>query len=177
MWHNTLDLMAQHPKADLPTLQCIRAWVTDGVTLDLVSTPECVDHENTFSVLQEADAVRVRIQSTSIPAHSFYCPQTTSSLRRSASARHHQGRQEAAPSHRPVAEHERSSGVPVLQLLVRARGRGAGVTPLLVQQARPVQLFLVFPATPLGVATLHLPLRGSALPVLCVAARNIFTAL
>ena len=62
MWHNTLDLMAQHPKADLPTLQRIRAWVTDGVTLDLVSTPECVDHENTFSVLQEADAVRVRIQ-------------------------------------------------------------------------------------------------------------------
>ena len=62
MWHSTLDLMTQHHEADLPTLQRIRAWITDGVTLDLVSTPECIDHENTFSVLQEADAVRVRIQ-------------------------------------------------------------------------------------------------------------------
>jgi hypothetical protein len=61
MWHNTLDLMALQPGADLPLLQRVRAWITDGVTLDLVSTPDCVHHENTFSVSQEQDAVRTRI--------------------------------------------------------------------------------------------------------------------
>ena len=54
--------MALQPSADLPLLQRVRAWITDGVTLDFVSTPDCVHHENTFSVSQEQDAVRVRIQ-------------------------------------------------------------------------------------------------------------------
>ena len=42
-------------------LQRVRAWITDGVTLDLVSTPACIHHDNTFSVLQEADSVRQRV--------------------------------------------------------------------------------------------------------------------
>ena len=54
--------MAQQPGADLAHLQRIRSWIAEGVTLDLVSTPECVDHENTFSVSQEEDAVRLRIE-------------------------------------------------------------------------------------------------------------------
>ena len=59
MWHSTLDLLAQEPGADLSLLARIRSWITDGVTLDLVSTPECIHHENTFSVTQEEDAVRL----------------------------------------------------------------------------------------------------------------------
>ena len=61
-WHHTLDLMCLQPGAHLIRLQRVRSWITDGVTLDLISTPECLDHRNTFSVTQEEDAVRLRIQ-------------------------------------------------------------------------------------------------------------------
>ena len=54
--------MAQQPGADPAHLQRVRSWIADGVTLDLISTPECVDHENTFSVSQEEGAVRLRIE-------------------------------------------------------------------------------------------------------------------
>ena len=62
MWRSTLDLMAEQSGADLALLARIRSWITDGVTLDLVSAPECIHHENTFSVIQEEAAVRLRIQ-------------------------------------------------------------------------------------------------------------------
>jgi hypothetical protein len=62
MWHRPLDLMSQQPGADLALIQRVRAWITDGVTLDLISTPDCIHHDNTFSVTLEADAVRARIQ-------------------------------------------------------------------------------------------------------------------
>ena len=39
----------------------LRGWITHGVTLDLCTHPEAVDHDNTFSVLNETDLVRKRI--------------------------------------------------------------------------------------------------------------------
>ena len=62
LWIATLDEMTRQPNADLHSLGRIREWVTGGVTLDLISTPERVFHENTFSVIQQADAVRTRLR-------------------------------------------------------------------------------------------------------------------
>ena len=62
LWHSTLELMAQESGADQARLDRIRAWITHGVTLDLQSQPDPIVHSNTFSVLQEADAVRQRIK-------------------------------------------------------------------------------------------------------------------
>ena len=62
LWNSTLDEMTQQPGADLHALGRIRAWITNGVTLDLASTPGCVFHENTFSVIQHADTVRTRLR-------------------------------------------------------------------------------------------------------------------
>jgi hypothetical protein len=53
--------MALLPGADLAELADIRQWITTGVTLDFVSEPEVIDHDNTFAVQQNADAVRRRI--------------------------------------------------------------------------------------------------------------------
>ena len=62
LWHYTLDCMEQQPGADLHTLQRVRAWITHGVSLDLHAQPAAIDHDNTYSVQIEANAVRKRIQ-------------------------------------------------------------------------------------------------------------------
>ena len=62
LWHRTLDDMASQPNADQASLQRVRAWITHGVTLDLHTQPDAIDHDNTFSVRMEADTVRERIQ-------------------------------------------------------------------------------------------------------------------
>ena len=49
------------PAAQPAELGRIRQWITTGVTLDFVSEPAVIDHDNTFSVLQNAVAVRTRI--------------------------------------------------------------------------------------------------------------------
>jgi hypothetical protein len=54
--------MAQQPDADSATLRQVRGWISSGVTLNFVSPPAVVDHENTFSVLEHAVEVRGRIQ-------------------------------------------------------------------------------------------------------------------
>lgn len=61
LWHSTLDAMEQQSNADLPTLRRIRGWITTGVTLDIVTLPPPIFHENTFTVSQHACAVRTRI--------------------------------------------------------------------------------------------------------------------
>ena len=53
--------MARQPGADAAALQRIRGWVTHGVTLDLLTVPEPVDHDNTYSVRVEATTVRTRL--------------------------------------------------------------------------------------------------------------------
>jgi len=60
-WHSTLDSMALLPGADPATLRRIRAWITEGITLDFVSPPEAIDHDNTSAVLAHASSVRVRL--------------------------------------------------------------------------------------------------------------------
>jgi Reverse transcriptase (RNA-dependent DNA polymerase) len=54
--------MAQQPDAQHDQLLQIRQWVTEGVTLDFISTPSPIDHTNTLSVIQNADIVRSRLQ-------------------------------------------------------------------------------------------------------------------
>jgi hypothetical protein len=61
-WLSTLDRMEQQPGARLAELQQIRSWITNGITLDLVSSPSPIDHDNTFAVRQDEDAVAARIQ-------------------------------------------------------------------------------------------------------------------
>jgi hypothetical protein len=62
LWHSTIDLMEREDGADINQLDRIRRWITSGVTLELLTPPACIDHDNTFSVVQHADAVRARIQ-------------------------------------------------------------------------------------------------------------------
>ena len=54
--------MAEQQAAPLDSLQRIRDWITEGVTLDFISEPAYIDHDNTFTVDQHADAVRERLQ-------------------------------------------------------------------------------------------------------------------
>ena len=54
--------MAHLPEADLATLRQISTWITTGVTLDLGSTPQPADYNNTPSVLLNADLVRTRLR-------------------------------------------------------------------------------------------------------------------
>jgi hypothetical protein len=72
--------MAQLPEADLVELQQITEWITSGVTLDLVSVPQPAVHDNTQSVLLNADLVRTRLQEymefgavVPLPPHT-HCP-------------------------------------------------------------------------------------------------------
>lgn len=62
LWHSTLDAMERQRDADLPSLRRIRDWISSGVTLDLVTPPPPIFHENTYSVIQHADIVRTRIR-------------------------------------------------------------------------------------------------------------------
>lgn len=61
-WHETINSMEAQPSANIAELQLIRSWITEGVTLDFISLPVAIDHDNTFSVTQNADTVRTRIQ-------------------------------------------------------------------------------------------------------------------
>ena len=45
----------------LPTLQRVRAWITNGVSLDILTPPANVDHANTPTVDSQADVVLQRI--------------------------------------------------------------------------------------------------------------------
>ena len=45
LWRDTLADMARLPDADTTLLRQIAAWVTDGITLDLVSWPPAANHE------------------------------------------------------------------------------------------------------------------------------------
>ena len=54
--------MAEQQAAPLDSLQRIRGWITEGVTLEFASEPARIDHDNTFAVEQHADAVRARLQ-------------------------------------------------------------------------------------------------------------------
>jgi hypothetical protein len=53
--------MALLPGARLDQLAHIRQWITSGITLEFISEPVAIDHDNTFSVQQNAAAVRRRI--------------------------------------------------------------------------------------------------------------------
>ena len=63
LWHSTLDRMEADTALSVPpaTLQRIRSYITDGVTLDILTPPECIVHSNTPSVALNADVVRTRI--------------------------------------------------------------------------------------------------------------------
>ena len=61
LWHATLDAMALLPDARPEQLALIRQWITTGVTLQFVSDPSPIDHDNTFAVHENASAVRQRI--------------------------------------------------------------------------------------------------------------------
>ena len=61
LWHATLDAMERVEGAQLAQLALIRQWITSGVTLQFVSDPSPIDHDNTFAVHQNASAVRKRI--------------------------------------------------------------------------------------------------------------------
>jgi hypothetical protein len=65
LWHYTLDLMEADTSITTSTsidhLRRVRSWITDGVTLDFVSDPACIDHVNTPSVVLNSDLVRRRI--------------------------------------------------------------------------------------------------------------------
>ena len=109
---HTLDLMSQQPGADLVRHQRVRSWITDGVTLDLISNPECIDYENTFSVAQEEDAVRLRIQEYIAFGAIVQLPDDHP--RPFGVQPLHviiKGGQEASLSHRSVAQHERALGL------------------------------------------------------------------
>ena len=58
-----MDRMDRDPKCPLPpaTLQRVRAWITYGVSLDILTPPANVDHDNTPAIDANADAVRQRI--------------------------------------------------------------------------------------------------------------------
>ena len=80
LWHATLDAMALLPGARAEQLSLIRQWITTGVSLQFVSDPSPIDHDNTFAVLENASAVRQRIAEyvafealTPLPAH-HPCP-------------------------------------------------------------------------------------------------------
>lgn len=66
-WHNTLNLMEADVQwqstssTTISQLRRIRSWIKDGVTLDFITTPECIDHSNTPSVVLNASLVRRRI--------------------------------------------------------------------------------------------------------------------
>ena len=47
--------------ARLEQLAQIRQWITTGITLDFVSNPSPIDHDNTLTVHENASAVRQRI--------------------------------------------------------------------------------------------------------------------
>ena len=53
--------MAVLPGAQSGELAQIRQWITTGVTLDFVSDPSPIDHDNTFTVHENSSAVRQRI--------------------------------------------------------------------------------------------------------------------
>jgi hypothetical protein len=61
LWHSTIDAMERQPDADMTSLQRVRSWITDGITLDLRTQPDAIDHDNTFSVVAESEVVRKRI--------------------------------------------------------------------------------------------------------------------
>ena len=63
LWDATLDRMEADTALSVPpaTLQRIRSYITDGVTLDILTPPECTVHSNTPSVALNADVVRTRI--------------------------------------------------------------------------------------------------------------------
>ena len=62
LWHSTLDAMSKEPDAKPDELEQIRAWITSGVTLDLLTQPDAIDHSNTYSVQIEQAVVRQRIK-------------------------------------------------------------------------------------------------------------------
>ena len=55
--------MERDPRSPLPpaTLQRVRAWITHGVTLDILTPPANVDHSNTPTIEAHADVVQQRI--------------------------------------------------------------------------------------------------------------------
>ena len=61
LWHAALDAMALLPGARPEQLALIRQWITTGVSLQFVSDPSPIDHDNTFAVHENASAVRQRI--------------------------------------------------------------------------------------------------------------------
>jgi hypothetical protein len=61
-WHSALDRMEAAPHADVDTLRKIRRWISQGITLDLESSPSMQVFDNTPTVLQHTDDVRTRIQ-------------------------------------------------------------------------------------------------------------------
>ena len=52
--------MREQPGASVAELDSIDAWITGGVRLDLLTRPEPIDHDYTFSVAQNAAIVRTR---------------------------------------------------------------------------------------------------------------------
>ena len=58
-----MDLMERDPAAPLPpaTLQRVRAWISHGVSLDILTPPANIDYPNTPTIDAHADIVRQRI--------------------------------------------------------------------------------------------------------------------
>lgn len=54
--------MGKEPDAKPDELEQIRAWITTGVTLDLLTQPDAMEHSNTHSVQLERAVVRQRIK-------------------------------------------------------------------------------------------------------------------
>jgi hypothetical protein len=61
-WLSTLLRMLSQPGADVTELQAIRAHITDGVSLPLLTSPTAIVYQNTPTVLENAEAVRKRLQ-------------------------------------------------------------------------------------------------------------------
>jgi hypothetical protein len=62
VWLDTIHLMELQPGADLHSLARIRSYITEGVTFDIVDPPAVIFHDNTSTVIENADTVRTRIR-------------------------------------------------------------------------------------------------------------------
>jgi hypothetical protein len=61
-WLSTLSLMAEEPDSDLATLSTIRSFITEGVSLPLLTDPAATAFSNTPTVDENAEAVRTRLR-------------------------------------------------------------------------------------------------------------------
>jgi hypothetical protein len=61
-WLTTIALMGDEPAADADTLALIRSYITDGVSLPLLTEPTATAYTNTPTVDEHEDAVRARLQ-------------------------------------------------------------------------------------------------------------------